>query len=158
MDVDTECWVMSSEEVIIELRNLLWQVQAAAGADFSGLGLLVCDTPEQLPIMPLRPKSNLPHQRNLIDSLVAISSPSSEYHDGFHIVSTAWRLTLVSQYFSPPIVEGAVIDRSRVFGGRYLAALFGSAIPRVALSGIASKEFGIAIFENGFERHFEVVP
>ena len=148
---------MSNKEVIIELRNLLWQVQAAAGKEFSGLGLLVCDTPEQLPIIPLRPKSNPPHRRNLIDSLVAISSPSSEYHDGVHIVSTEWGLTLVSQYFSPPIVKDAVIDRSRVFGGRYLAALFGSAIPGVTLSGIASKEFGVAIFENGFERHFEVV-
>ena len=149
---------MLNKEVIIELRNLLWQVQAAAGKKFSGLGLLVCDSPEQLPIMPLRPKSNPPHRRKLIDSLVTISSPSSEYHDGFHILSTDWRLTLVSQYFSPPIVEDAVIDRSKVFGGRYLAALFGSAIAGVELSGIVSRGFGVAIFENGFERHFEVVP
>lgn len=150
--------MMSNEELIVDLRNLLWRVQAAAGTEFSGLGLLICDTPERLPIVPLRPKSNPPHGQNLIDSLVAISCPSSEYHDGFHIATTDWRLTLVSQYFSPPIVADAVIDRSKVFGGRYLAALFGSAILGVALSGISSREFGIAIFENGTERHFEAVP
>ena len=141
--------------MIEELRDLLWQVQAEAEANFAGLGLLVCDTPELLPIVPLRPKSNPPPGPQLVDSLVAISSPDSEYHDGFHIVSTGWKLILISQYFSPPIVEDAVIDRRREFGGRYMAALFGSAIPGVELSGIASGRFGVAIFKDGAERHFE---
>ena len=138
-----------------ELRELLWQVQTAAGKDFSGLGLLVCDTPEDLPITPLRPKSDPPFGRSLVDSLVTVSSTNSEYHDGFHIVSTGWKLTMVAQYFSPPIVKDAVIDRRKVFGGRYMAALFGSAIPEVALSGIASGGFGVAIFMDGIERRFE---
>ena len=144
--------------MVEELRNLLWRVQVTAGKDFAGVGLLVCDTPQALPIMPLRPESKPLLGRNLVDSLVTISSPSSEYHDGFHIVSTGWSLTLVSQYFSPPIVEGAAIDRRKVFGGRYMAALFGSAIPEVELSGIASGGFGVAIFEGGTERYFEAAP
>ena len=148
----------NGDELIEELRNLLWQVQATAGEDFAGLGLLVCNTPEALPIVPLRPESNPAPGRKLVDSLVAISSPDSEYHDGFHIVSTGWRLSLLSQYFSPPIVEDAVIDRTKVFGGRYMAALFGSAIPGVELSGIASGGFGVAIFRDGAERYFEAAP
>ena len=157
---------MLNKEVIIELRNLLWQVQAAAGKEFSGLGLLVCDSPEQLPIMPLRPKSNPPHRRNLIDSLVAISSPSSEYHDGFHILSTDWRLTLVSQYFSPQIVEDAVIDRSKVFGGRYLAALLSLKLNRRDAGRLAGDQISrpkpcaqrhMAAFHDGANRQARIV-
>ena len=130
-------------------------VRTGAGNNFSGLGLLICDTPDILPIVPLRPSSDPPDERDLIDSLVRISAPDSEYHDGFHIVTSKWKLSRVSQYFSPPIIADAVIDRSKVFGGRYIAALFGSAIPGVQLSGIASNGFGIAIFKGGAEICFE---
>jgi len=53
------------------------------------------------------------------------------------------------------MIDGVMIDRTKVFGGRYIAALFGSAIPGVQLAGIASRGFGIAVFENGSERYFE---
>jgi len=144
--------------MIETLRNILWQVQKNAGANFSGLGLLVCDAPETLPIVPLRPASSPPHGLSLVDSLVDISRPDSEYHDGFHIVSSDWTLSRVAQYFSPPIVNDAVVDQSKVFGGRYMAALFGSSIPDVQLSGIVSRGFGIAIFSCGVEQYFEVAP
>ena len=144
--------------MIQQLRNVLWEVQAAAGNDFSGLGLLICDAPETLPIVSLRLSSSPPSEGDLVASLAKISNPASEYHDGFHIVSSKWKLSLVSQYFSPRIVPGAIIDRRKVFGGRYMAALFGSAIPSVELTGIVSRPFGIAIFENGAERYFEGAP
>ena len=141
--------------MIDELRNVIWKVQTVAGHNFSGVGLLICDTPEILPILPLRPSRIPSNEQDLIAALVAISNPESEYHDGFHVVSSDWRLSRVSQYFSPPIVDNAIIDRSKIFGGRYVAALFGSAIPCVQLTGIASRGFGIAIFKDGAERYFE---
>lgn len=100
----------------------------------------------------------LPGAKDLITSLAAISVPDSEYHDGFHVVSSGWRLIRVSQYFSPPIVANATIDRTKLFGGRYIAALFGSAIHGVQLAGIASRGFGIAVFKDGSERLFEATP
>ena len=144
--------------MIDELRNVIWKVQTVAGHNFSGVGLLICDTPEILPILPLRPLSIPSNKRDLITALAAISNPESEYHDGFHVVSSDWRLSRVSQYFSPPIVDNAIIDRSKIFGGRYVAALFGSAIPCVQLTGIASRGFGTAIFKDGAERFFEGAP
>jgi len=96
--------------------------------------------------------------KELITSLAAISVHDCEYHDGFHIVSSDWRLIRVSQYFSPPIVANPTIDRTKLFGGRYVAALFGSAIPGVQLTGIASRGFGIAVFKDGTERLFEESP
>ncbi|MBK5517948.1 hypothetical protein [Pseudomonas sp. TH10] len=47
------------------------------------------------------------------------------------------------------------MKRERRFGGRYLAALFGSVLPGVKMIGIATPTLGIAIFENGREIHFE---
>jgi hypothetical protein len=141
--------------MIAKLRSVLWQVHEGAGNEFSGVGVLVCDAPDTLPILPLRPVSTLSGGMDLVGALTAISVPDSEYHDGFHIVSSDWRLTRVSQYFSPPIVANATIDRTKLFGGRYIAALFGSAIHSVQLAGIASRGFGIAVFKNGSERLFE---
>jgi hypothetical protein len=141
--------------MIAKLRHVLWQVQEAVGENFTGVGVLVCDTPDILPILPLRPVSTLSRPIGLVGTLAAISVPDSEYHDGFHIVSSDWRLLRVSQYFSPPIVADARIDRTKVFGGRYIAALFGSAIRGVKLAGIASRGFGVAIFKDGSEHFYE---
>jgi hypothetical protein len=144
--------------MIARLHSVLWQVQKAAGDDFTGVGVLVCDAPDTLPILPLRPVSTLSGGMDLVGSLAAISVPDSEYHDGFHIVSSDWRLTRVSQYFSPPMIANVTIDRTKLFGGRYIAALFGSAIQGVQLTGIASRGFGVAVFKDGSERFFEAAP
>lgn len=141
---------------ISKLHGILRQVQRAAGDDFTGVGVLVCDAPDTLPILPLRTVSTLSTAgASLVSSLAAISVSESEYHDGFHIVSSDWELIKVAQYFSPPIITNAAIDRTKRFGGRYLAALFGSGIPGVQLTGIASQGFGIAVFKDGIERFFE---
>jgi hypothetical protein len=144
--------------MIVTLRDVLKQVQAAAGEAFTGIGVLVCDVPDALPILPLRPFSALAPGMDLVAALAAISVRDSEYHDGFHIVSSDWRLLRISQYFSPPIVANTTLDRTKRIGGRYVAALLGSAIHGVQLTGIASQGFGIAIFKNGSERLFEAAP
>jgi hypothetical protein len=141
--------------LIPELLKTLRCVQKRRTGDFSGVGVIVCDTPEVLPIVPLLQTTDLPSQGDLISDLASISSWQSEFHDGFHVVSSSWRLTRTAQYFSPPMAPGAVIDRSKRFGGRYLAALFGSAIPGVMISAVASDGFGIAIFREGKEVMFE---
>ncbi|MFK2890825.1 hypothetical protein [Dyella flagellata] len=89
------------------------------------------------------------------DYLAHISTLTSEFHDGFHVISTQGQLLKIAQYFSPPIVTNAEIDYGKVFGGRYLAALFGSALSQVTAAGIASNGFGIAVFRRGVEVHFE---
>jgi DNA integrity scanning protein DisA with diadenylate cyclase activity len=125
--------------------------------DFSGIGLIVCDWPDRLPIVPVSETRYESNSSDLVSRLVEIASRSSDHHDGFHIITSAGNLTRVAQYFSPPIVPDAQIDRSKRFGGRYLAALFGSAIPDVIASGIASEGFGIAVFHSGKEVIFEDV-
>jgi hypothetical protein len=138
-----------------DLKELLRRVQSKAGPAFSGIGVLVCDQPELLPICPLRPQSEPPAYAALDDYLAHISTFTGEFHDGFHVMSTKGQLLKIAQYFSPPIVVNARIDYGKMFGGRYLAALFGSALSPVIITGIASNGFGIALFRNGMEIHFE---
>ncbi|OYW22373.1 MAG: hypothetical protein B7Z43_07260, partial [Sphingomonas sp. 12-62-6] len=76
---------------------------------------------------------------------------SGAHHDGFHILTAELKLVAVSQYFSPPVVAGLEIDRSRPFGGRYLAALFGSMLPGTLATGIATKALGTIVFSGGQE-------
>lgn len=137
------------------LAGLLADVASRAGYGFSGTGLIICDAPERLPILPLRDSApELATGDQLGGFLAAISQQASPYHDGFHVLSSALNPLAIAQYFSPPIVPGIVLDRSRHFGGRYVAALFGSALPGVRATGIASRDFGIAIFEHGHEIWF----
>lgn len=136
------------------LYALLSDVRIRAGDSFSGLGVLVCDRPETLPVLPLRPLSTLEREWSLTEALVEISDVRSEYHDGFHVISSNWELRKISQYFSPPIVD-VDIDRRKIIGARYITALFGSAIENIHSVGIAGKDHGIVIFENGVERYSE---
>ena len=141
----------STERLCRTLRD----VMKRRTVDFSGVGVIICNSPENLPILPLSNSEPRFEETDLVSQLVTIASRRSDFHDGFHVMSDAWLLTKVAQYFSPPIVADAIIDRSKRFGGRYLAALFGSAIPEVLLSGIATEGFGIAIFQGGREVLFE---
>lgn len=133
------------------LLELLVDVEARAGIEFSGTGLIVSTRPQDLPILGLRPVSDPGEAADVAGLLATISNPTHEYHDGFHVLGPDLRLLRIAQYFSPPIVPFAPIDRSRRFGGRYLAAMFGSALPGVLVTGVASGDFGIAVFRDGQE-------
>lgn len=136
------------------LVDVLVEVQSRAGKNFSGAGIIVCDDPFSLPLFPIRLANDRIYSKLLVDELTEICLAQSEFHDGFHIISSNFGLTSISQYFSPPIVKDVKIDRTKRFGGRYLAALFGSALPKVNFIGIASNGFGVAIFERGAEVYY----
>jgi len=79
--------------MIATLRGILGRCRELLESAFTGVGVIVCDTPDTLPIVPIRPVSTPPSGMDLVRSLAAISIPGSEYHDGFHIVSSDWQLT-----------------------------------------------------------------
>jgi hypothetical protein len=143
---------------MLRLRDTLALVRTKTGAGFSGIGVILYESLDGLPVIPLRANAPLLHGGDLSQRLASISVDSSEYHDGFHLICRNWQLTHVAQYFSPPIITDARIDRTKKFGGRYMAALFGSALPNVSLCGIVSNGLGLAIFCRGEEVHFEALP
>jgi hypothetical protein len=137
-----------------ELRILLREVWEQSGADFSGIGVIVCDNAKGLPIISLRDDAPIT-EGSVADILANVSQCASRFHDGFHIINGTGKLTHVAQYFSPPIVREAGFDRRRVVGGRFVAALFGSAIPGVLMTGIVGVKSGLSIFSNGEEVIYE---
>ncbi|MBH0312200.1 MULTISPECIES: hypothetical protein [Alcaligenaceae] len=141
--------------MIERLRETLSRVQKLAGDEFSGIGVIVHDREACLPVFPLRLHSPSLINADVEKSLASIASNKSEFHDGFHLLSLDWKLTAVAQYFSPPILQNAEIQWERKFGGRYLAAQFGSALPGVTISGIVTSSCGLAIFMAGREVHYE---
>jgi DNA integrity scanning protein DisA with diadenylate cyclase activity len=133
------------------LYQLLDEVRHSAGPSFSGVGILVSDNLNALPIVPLRPLASVPTLDSTREILIAISDQTHELHDGFHILAPDLRVVRLSQYFSPSIVPGLHMDSQRRVGGRYMAALFGSTLQDVLVSGVASADYGVAVFEDGIE-------
>ena len=131
------------------LLALLREICTGAGAAFSGVGVLVCDAPAALPLVPLRTSSAPPIAGASAAVLSVITRTDSEYHDGFHVLSSNLEFLLVSQFFSPPPNASVLIDRSRPIGGRYVAAQLGSKLPDVTMSGVVSVQRGISIFQAG---------
>lgn len=136
---------------IESLRELLDDVRRGAGRSFSGIGVLISNDPSGLPIVPLRPLAAMPTFGSTRDKLIAISDEVHELHDGFHILTSDLRVVMFSQYFSPSIVPGLTADPARRRGGRYMAAMFGSILRNVVASGVASADYGVAVFEGGRE-------
>ena len=133
------------------LAELLRAAAHRAGPRFAGLGLIVSADPRSLPLYPIGPPLELGATADTVTVLGSLAIDGSAHHDGFHILTPALALAAVSQYFSPPVVTGLEIDRSRRFGGRYLAALFGSLLPGVLATGIATPALGVIVFCGGRE-------
>ena len=137
-------------EFKLNLINLLRAVLTNSGNDFSGIGIILAADVLTLPITSLR-SSSPDLSGDLVKDLTSISSSESSYHDGFHIIDINWELRKVAQYFSPPIRNPHLLKLNKNAGGRYAAAQFGSNIEGVIFTGVATRNIGIAIFENGVE-------
>lgn len=141
--------------MVNELAEMLSRARSLAGREFTGVGVIVCDLNTALPTFPLRLGISIPQREDVAISLAEVSRVGSDLHDGFHVLTPELHLVALSQYFSPPIAKAAAVNRKRIFGARYVAALFGSTLPGVHLCGIATKSLGVVIFKHGQEVFFE---
>lgn len=137
------------------LVDLLRDITALSGQEFSGLGVIVLEDGIDLPVFPMRVNLKLNGRTDSVRCLAEISNPNNDLHDGFHILNSDLRIVSLTQYFSPPIPSGALPNRNRAFGGRYLAALFGSVLPGVIFTGISTPRLGIVVFKDGSEVYFQ---
>ena len=135
--------------LIARLEALLVEVRTRAGADFTGVGVIVASDPVGLPIAALRPARPVRDGSPAVDLLTAVSRTESPYHDGFHVLSPALDVLLLSQFFAPAIVPGILLEGSANAGARHAAALFGSAVPGVVATGLATSMYGVAVFRAG---------
>jgi hypothetical protein len=144
-------------KILQALFHILQNVWRQKSSSFSGLGVILYTSLDELSVFPLRDSCEnfaLPiygwHDIEL--TLKEISEKSSIYHDGFHLISTNVSLTHIAQYFSPPIVKNLVTKhRNELFGCRYLAAQFGSCLKGVMATALVSNSYGCVLFVNGVE-------
>lgn len=136
---------------ILALRALLNDVVGSAGRNFTGVGVVVARTSAHLPTFPIGPLFKNDPSRSSASIIASVSVPDSAHHDGFHILTPSLQISAISQYFSPPVIENLKISRKGNFGGRYLAAAFGSKIDDVLLTGIATPALGVVVFFDGME-------
>lgn len=127
------------------------QVHSLRSNDFSGLGLIVSADPATLPTLSLRPHTVIDVSQSVKRYLAKVSSDAHELHDGFHVLSPSFEVLAVAQYFSPPIVPSVLIDPHRKPGGRHVAALFGSCLPSIILTGVVGRGGDLSIFRDGEE-------
>ncbi|MCU1793088.1 diadenylate cyclase [Pectobacterium polaris] len=138
-----------------QLYKLLYDIwKRSHHVNFSGIGIIICNNTDNLPITSLR-DTNPDKNIATLELLSNISNKNNKYHDGFHILNESGNITHTAQYFSPQIIHNIWFDRSRFVGGRFVAALYGSCIAEIKFTGIVSEGNRLSIFSNGKEIHYE---
>lgn len=137
---------------IATLSKLLTDIDKNRSKDFVGLGLIIYERFELLPITSLTSSSSfiqlpIADYSEVVKVLLLISEKNHPNHDGFHLLSTNFELTHLSQYFSTPIVNSAKINFQ--YGSRYRTALYGSYLPNIFACCIIGNNYGPLIFKQG---------
>jgi len=137
-----------------QLRDILASARSQIPEkEFCGIGVVLYLDYVGLPVLPLCSGQSFQECRSLAEQLAQASLFSNPCHDGFHLISSDFRLTHTNQYFAPPLPSNATpyIRATNNSGARYMSALLGSLIPSVSCTGIASEKEGVVIFEDGVE-------
>ena len=138
--------------ILEKLNRLLNEIDNRKNNKFEGIGIVIYSSLENLPVSPINNATNIlriPQERldDIINTLLNISTNDSDFHDGFHLISSKFELTHLCQYFSTPIIENLNIDNH--YGSRYRTALYGSFLPNVLYTAVLSKNYGPIIFQKG---------
>lgn len=119
------------------------------GNIFTGVGVIVCDSLDELSFLPMNACSQAERNENVISKIIEGSLATNLNHDGFNILANDYSLLYTNVFISPPIVDDVEIDLSRGFGARYITAVLASKVKGVAMSAVVSNSYGIIIFEDG---------
>src|SRR3546814_15332487 len=111
-------------DLIEQMARLLEEVDVRAGADFSGVGIIVADSFDSLPLINLRPTNSLLEDAETATAFARLSHHWHEHQDGFHVLTPEINIETVAQYFSPPILTQVRINRQQPFRRRFLPPLF----------------------------------
>ena len=157
----------SQDRVVVSpvdwLTSVLREVASHRTSRFAGLGLVVYKPPMDLPVTPLVPADlsrDLPCVE-MVDSvrlLRRLSDAQSPIHDGFHLIdATTMAITHVCHFFAPPIPSKLPPSiPNYAVGARFMAALLGSLLPSVVMTGILGEREGAIAIERGVIRSLKV--
>jgi hypothetical protein len=142
---------MTRHDIGFRLRAELEEVRRLSGPDFSGVGVIVWEGSSALPVFSLCATRPNAEGASLASTLVSLGHRDSPFHDGFHVLTPDFAIHSTAMYFSPSVAPGIAWDRTRGYGGRYVAALFGSLLPGVFATGVLSLNYGGVVFVHGQE-------
>jgi DNA integrity scanning protein DisA with diadenylate cyclase activity len=134
------------DSVLNLLRKLKREVP---GNTFTGTGVVVYESLENLPLFMMSENSEVNGDANLYSTILESSLATNPNHDGFNMVNSDLKITHRNVYFAPPIKKEVNFNNHNGYGTRYVAALMGSTISGVLLTAVVSNSYGIVIFENG---------
>lgn len=135
--------------MIQKLFKTLSELYSKAEGPFVGVGILICDNTENLPIYPLYKTKATFKSNELVDQLRELVNYRNKYHDGFLILNSDLKITHTSQYFYPKPSSETSCEISNDYGVRYFVAMLGSNLPNVLYSAIVGNEYGVCIFKDG---------
>jgi hypothetical protein len=140
---------MNEEKFLISISKCCEQEKLPG---FTGLGIILCDDLDSLPISPLLTSSNslkmFSSESEIIKFLFQISNVNDKRHDGFHIVKLKSKSVLFSQYFSPQLPPNF---KSLIYnvGARYRTAQLGSLYENIKAIITVNQHCEIYVFRNG---------
>jgi DNA integrity scanning protein DisA with diadenylate cyclase activity len=134
------------DRVLNLLRKLKREVP---GNTFTGTGIVIYESLEELPLFFMSADSEVDESKDLYSTILESSLATNPNHDGFNMVTSDFKITHRNVYFAPPINKDVTFENRNGYGTRYVAALMGSTIQGVLLTAVVSNSYGIVIFENG---------
>lgn len=137
--------------MIEKLYKVLFQLYTEASTPFPGIGIIVCDDIRDLPISPLYDSEVKIVGTELLEQLLDLSSYDNLHHDGFHILSTSFKITNTAQYFYPQPQKDFLLNAKNNHGVRYFVAKVGSTLANIKYTAIVGGSYGVCIFKDGEE-------
>lgn len=143
-EVNGDSQERSMSDWMRDARELLAKISMRRSEDFTGVGVVFYRELSALPHLQLTSEAADPNPTrfegvDIADALASISTSSCALHDGFHFVDvTAWKLTHLSQFISPPI-PAAAARTFRGTGARLMAASLTAVLPGICCVGLVSQ-------------------
>lgn len=132
------------------LLKVLEKVRAEVpGNMFTGAGVIVCNSLDNLPFLPMSEGARVNSKIDTVSKIVEGSLATNVNHDGFNILGKDMSLLYTNVFVAPPIANDIDIDVTKGFGARYMAAILASKVEGVALSAVVSNSYGIIMFKDG---------
>lgn len=131
------------------LRLLTELKKEGPGNKFTGAGIVVYESLDDLPIFLMSENSCVEPDADVYATILKSSSAANPSHDGFNMITSNFKITHRNVYIAPQIKTDVTFDKRNGYGARYVTAIMGSAVPGILFTAVVSNSYGIVIFENG---------
>jgi len=139
-------------KTILEFTELLKEISKIEDVDFSGIGLILYSSLDNLDFILMKDNTILSNKlvkgkSELLAFIQEISHHNNYFHDGFHLINEKLELTHLSAFVSPKIDKDLIVLDE--YGSRYRTAVYSSLSPGIIAIGVIGKTYGPFIVQNG---------